>query len=52
MRRLRRQKGFLRLRTGRLSFYIDFSEADTVLQLPKCDSRDRRAATILYASAR
>lgn len=28
MRLLRRQKGFLRLRTGRLSFYIDFSAED------------------------
>ena len=36
MRLLHRQKGFLRLRTGRLSFYIDFSDqehaVDTTLQ--------------------
>lgn len=36
LRLLRRQKGFLRLRTGRLSFFIDFSneaqEADDTLR--------------------
>lgn len=36
LRLLRRQKGFLRLRTGRLSFFIDFSneaqDADDMLR--------------------
>lgn len=29
LRLLRKQRGFLRLRTGRMSFYVDFSSSDT-----------------------